>query len=52
MAIRILHCGSSIENYELCIKEKVAGFIARSAEQGDLVYLAVRVNWNFVNPLI
>ena len=44
MAVRILHCGSSTQNYELCIKENIAGFISRSPEQGDLVYLAVKVN--------
>jgi len=44
MAVRILHCGSSVINYELCINEKVAGFISRSAEKNDLVYLAVKIN--------
>ena len=44
MAVRILHCGGSIENYELCINQKVAGFINRSSQKGDLIYIAVKVN--------
>jgi len=42
MAVRILHCGKSIKNYNLCIEKKVAGFTKRVAEKGDLVYLAVK----------
>lgn len=43
MAVRILHCGKSVENYNLCIEHKVAGFIKRVAEKGDLVYFAVKI---------
>ena len=42
MAIRILHCGKSIENYNLCAEHKVAGFPKRVADKGDVVYLAVK----------
>jgi hypothetical protein len=43
MAYRILHCGKSIENYNLCIEHKIAGFTKRGKEIGDIIYLAVRV---------
>ena len=42
MATRILHCGKSIENYNLCIEKKVAGFTKRVADEGDLIYFAVK----------
>ncbi len=42
MAIRILHCGKSVENYNLCAEKQVAGFTKRVAEGGDTVYLAVK----------
>ncbi|WP_219620071.1 hypothetical protein [Bacillus sp. T33-2] len=42
MNIRILHCGKSIENYNICINEKVIGFSKRVAHTGDLIYLVVR----------
>jgi len=42
MAVRILHCGKSIENYNLCAEHKVAGFPKRVADKGDIVYLAVK----------
>jgi len=42
MAIRILHCGKSIENYNLCAEKEVAGFTKRVAEKDDVVYLAVK----------
>lgn len=38
-----MHCGKSVENYNLCIEHKVAGFIKRVAEKGDLVYFAVKI---------
>lgn len=44
MSTRILHCGSNVENYNLCISEKVAGFLNRGPQTGDLVYLAVKYN--------
>jgi hypothetical protein len=43
MAVRILHCSKSLENYYLCLTEKVAGFIDLGPQSGDLVYLAVKV---------
>jgi hypothetical protein len=42
MAYRILHCGTSIENYNLCVEEKVAGFSSRKAHEGDIIYFAVK----------
>lgn len=43
MAYRILHCGKSIENYNLCIKHQIAGFTKRGKNIGDIVFLAVKV---------
>ncbi len=42
MAVRILHCSKSSANYNLCLTEKVAGFINRGPQSGDLVYLVVK----------
>jgi len=42
VSVRILHCGKSLENYNICLKEKVAGFTRRVAEKGDQIYIAVR----------
>jgi hypothetical protein len=39
---RILNCSTSLENYYLCIEEKVAGFVNRGPQSGDQVYLAVK----------
>lgn len=41
---RILNCSTSLENYYLCIREKVAGFTNRGPQPGDRVYLAVKVD--------
>lgn len=43
MAYRILHCGKSIENYNLCIEHKIAGFTKRGKNIGDIIYLVVKV---------
>lgn len=43
MSTRILHCSTSIENYNICIEHNVAGFSNRGPQQNDLVYLAVKV---------
>lgn len=43
MAVRISHCSKSLENYYLCLTEKVSGFINRGPQPGDLIYLVVRV---------
>lgn len=42
---RILHCGKLIENYYICIDEKVAGFSQkfRDGGKGDTIYLAVKI---------
>jgi hypothetical protein len=44
MSTRILRCGSNVENYNLCISEKVAGFLNRGPQTGDIIYLAVKIN--------
>lgn len=41
MAYRILHCGKSLENYNLCLEYAVAGFGTRGPEKGDIIFLAV-----------
>lgn len=43
MNTRILHCSNNLENYNLCINEKVAGFSNRGPVSGDLVYLSLKV---------
>lgn len=44
LAVRILHCGTSIKNYNLCIQEKVVGFNRRveNPKDNDIIYLAVK----------
>lgn len=42
MATRILHCGDSIENYNICVEQKIAGFTSGGEQPGDLIYLAVK----------
>jgi hypothetical protein len=41
MACRILHCGKSLNNYNLCIDHSVAGFGTRGPEKDDIIFLAV-----------
>lgn len=43
MSTRILHCSTSVENYNICIEHNVAGFSHRGPQQNDTVYLAVKV---------
>ena len=43
MNVRILHCSKSLENYYLCLTEKVAGFANRGPQPGDLIYIVVKV---------
>lgn len=43
MAVRILHCSTSIENYTICLDHEVAGFTNRGPKSGDVVYLVVKV---------
>lgn len=42
---RILHCGKLIDNYNICINNKVAGFSQRFryGGKGDTVYLSVKI---------
>jgi hypothetical protein len=42
MSYRILHCGKSLKNYQLCLEHSVAGFSTRGPEQGDIIFLAVK----------
>jgi len=44
MKVRISHCSDSIENYNLCIQNKVAGFTNRGPQPGDLIYLVVKID--------
>jgi len=41
MSCRILHCGKSLNNYNLCIEYAVAGFGTRGPEKDDIIFLAV-----------
>jgi hypothetical protein len=41
MAYRILHCGKSLENYNLCLEYAVAGFGTRGPEKDDIIFLVV-----------
>jgi hypothetical protein len=41
MFCRILHCGKSLNNYNLCIEHSVAGFGTRGPEKGDIIFLVV-----------
>ncbi|MDB5239810.1 MAG: uncharacterized protein JWP57_435 [Spirosoma sp.] len=44
MKVRISHCSTSLENYYICLTDKVSGFINRGPQTGDLIYLVVKVN--------
>jgi len=44
MAVRILHCGKNKKNYDICLKQNIAGFPMRLAEAGDLIYFALRLD--------
>lgn len=43
--VRIMHCGKSVENYHLCVTEKIAGFSQRfrTGGTGDMIYVAVKI---------
>jgi hypothetical protein len=43
MNVRISHCSNSLENYYLCLKERVSGFTNRGPQPDDLIYLVVKV---------
>ncbi len=38
---RILHCGHSTENFNLCVTNKIAGFTKNVAREGDIIYISV-----------
>lgn len=44
MAVRVLHCSISKENYQICATEKIVGFTKAKPLNGDIVYLAVSNN--------
>lgn len=46
MNTRILHCGNSLENYYICIKEGIIGFSQRLSGiyNNDIIYIAVKIN--------
>ncbi len=44
MSVRILHCSTSVTNYNTCVKEQVAGFTNRGPNSGDIIYLVVKVD--------
>jgi hypothetical protein len=44
MSIRVLHCSNNLDNFCLCLREKVAGFPKRGPRSGDLIYISVSVN--------
>ncbi len=43
MSTRILHCSTSVENYNICVEQQVAGFSHRGPQPNDLIYLVVKV---------
>jgi len=43
MSTRILHCSTSVENYNICVERQVAGFPHRGPQPDDLIYLVVKV---------
>ncbi|MBW4081278.1 hypothetical protein [Paenibacillus sp. S150] len=43
MGERILHCGTSLENYYICIDQQVVGFTKRVANVNDQIYIVVKV---------
>lgn len=42
MSIRVLNCSESIENYILCITEKIIGFSFKIGSTGDTIYISVK----------
>src|ERR1035437_6055169 len=42
MATYFSSCGDNTENFNLCIQNKVAGFISKGYNTGDLVFLIVK----------
>jgi hypothetical protein len=42
MSTRILHCGKSYQNYNLCLEHGVVGFTTRGPSIGDTIYVVVR----------
>jgi hypothetical protein len=48
MASYFCNCGENQANFELCLKNNVAGFPSTGYQTGDLVFLIVKINsrWN------
>lgn len=44
MSYRILNCSKSLENYYLCINEKIIGFTYKCASINDIVYICVKID--------
>lgn len=42
MAVRTLNCSTSIENYNLCLDNEVAGFTKRGQSSGDMIYFVFK----------
>ncbi|MEJ8758470.1 hypothetical protein WG947_15760 [Pontibacter sp. H259] len=43
MSTRILHCSTSVENYNICVEQQIAGFSHRGPQPDDLIYLVAKV---------
>jgi hypothetical protein len=44
MNVRILNCSTNKENYNLCLSDKLAGFVNNGPQTGDMVYLVVKID--------
>jgi len=42
MAVRISHCSTSLENYQLVLQHRVDGFPLKGPQPGDTMYLVVK----------
>lgn len=42
MAVRILNCSGSIENYNICVNEKIVGFSYKIGDIGDTIYISAK----------
>lgn len=51
MSVRIFSCGDNLENFKICLKEKVIGFRKMHYDivQGDIVYMAIRMRAPKIN---
>lgn len=48
MSCRILNCSISLQNYYLCINEKVVGFSSKIANPEDTIYISVKVDKSII----